>query len=195
MSQEKQVKEWVRECLTETSKINIFGRAQDLIREAASDVSKGKRKSVPGHPNRFLPPKKRKATSTLQPKMFTLILFPMPFDEDKKGYRADESDEVVSGYVKLYPEQTETEIRELICKVFKSKYRLIRANDFEFVKRNKNVITKPTVPSDFEWGFEAIKSLAGQGKLCTRLTVDLAALVFNEKNTSDSVIQKIPKKI
>ena len=44
MSQEKQVKEWVRECLTETSKINIFGRAQDLIREAASDVSKGKRK-------------------------------------------------------------------------------------------------------------------------------------------------------
>jgi len=47
----------------------------------------------------------------------------------------------------------------------------------EFVKRTKNVIIKPTAPEDFEWGFEAIKSIAGQGKLCVRLLVDFITAI------------------
>jgi len=58
-----------------TPKSNIFSREQDL-----------------GHHNRFL--SKKKITSTLQP----IGLFPQPQDE-KDGYRADENDELLTGYV------------------------------------------------------------------------------------------------
>lgn len=43
----------------------------------------------------------------------------------------------------------------------------------------------PSVAEDFEWGFEAVRALAGQGKLCCRLKVDPMILIYEQEDAED----------
>jgi len=54
-------------------------------------------------------------------------------------------------------------------KCFKKKYSDIRSNDFEFISVEKGIVSTPEVSVGFEWNFDAIKALMGQGSLCCRL--------------------------
>ena len=75
-------------------------------------------------------------------------------------------------------------------KLFKIKFTLISDKDYDFVECIRNLVSKPVTPDDFEWNFEAIKVLAGQGKLCYQLAVDENCLVYEDDPDLDSIISK-----
>lgn len=58
-------------------------------------------------------------------------------------------------------------IHSKILELVNTKYSQII--DFEFVTREKKMIFVPSVPNDWEWGFDNVKELFGQGKLYFRL--------------------------
>ena len=51
----------------------------------------------------------------------------------------------------------EVQIRKILTKFFKTRFHLISDKVYHFVKRIKNVISKPVTSDDFEWNFEDIK--------------------------------------
>ena len=90
---------------------NIFSRTQDLISTATRAHSKAlttppsstftfnsKKRSVPGHPNRF-GRKKFRGGSVNRPKMLQLLLLPK---QQGGNSRADNEAELINGYVEVF---------------------------------------------------------------------------------------------
>jgi len=173
----------MREEIVRTNTRNIFSRTQSLIHSASSRVAESSnvqpialnnfqmqeksKRSHPGHPSRFAISKKSKI-SKMKSKMFNVILLPQNLEESD-CCRCDVENELLSGYCELSPQGNDLTIRKALVKVFKTKFPLINVKDFEYVKRSKNMVSLPSVPEDFTWNFDAIKAIAGQGKLCCRL--------------------------
>ena len=78
---------------------------------------------------------------------------------------------VIKGEFDLTPGHSEDEIRSELVEVFKTKTPTIRTTDFDFVKREKNVISLPVIKTGFKWDFAHVKNLCGQGRLYVRLNV------------------------
>ena len=153
---------------------NIFSRRQDLISTATREVANthsnavttppsttftfnSKKRSVPGHPNR-VSRKKCRGESVNRPK--------------GGNCRADNEAELINDYIEVFLGNSKVKNRKILTKLFKIRFTFISDKDYDFVKRIRNVISKPVTPDDFEWNFEAIKILAGQDKLCYQLSVD-----------------------
>jgi len=181
---------------------NIFSRTQDIIRNVATDLSdkskptntdnlsffqNSKKRSVPGHPNRFTCNKRSRGGSVSKSKMFSVVLLAEDLEE-RETYRIDPESELLSGYVEIPPHAKAEDVVNLLCTVFKEKFPLISKSDFEYVKRSKHTITKPTVPANFKWGYDAIKALSSQGKLYCRLKVSPSILSFDD-DFDDSIFE------
>ena len=97
-------------------------------------------------------------------------------DEEDAGEKRDsfafnERHVVIKGEFDLTPGHSEDEIRSELVEVFKTKIPTIRTTDFDFVKREKNVISLPVIKTGFKWDFAHVKNLCGQGRLYVRLNV------------------------
>jgi len=158
-----------------SSASNLFTRTQSVIRSAASDVAArnqltttssntGKRSS---HPWRF-PAKKVKGGSVSKSKMVKVLLISNNLDE-RDSYPLNTAEKIVNGFTEFKPSFMEDDIRGALVEVFQKKYSDIRSNDFEFISVEKGIVSTPEVSVGFEWNFDAIKALMGQGSLCCRL--------------------------
>ena len=71
------------------------------------------------------------------------------------------------GYASLSNETDDIDIRIKILDLVNAKFPEV--TNFDFLKRERNSIFVPFVPSGWKWCFDNIKSLSGQGKLYIRL--------------------------
>ena len=64
------------------------------------------------------------------------------------------------------------------------------------MKRDRNTILKPCVGEEFQWDFQVVKRLSGQGKLYVSLSIvndqsddssDLESALFNDDDNGDDV--------
>ena len=178
---------------------NIFSRTPDLISTATRAHIKAlttppnstftfnsKKRSAPGHPNRFSR-KEFRGGSVNRPKMLQLLLFPK---QQGGNSRANNQAELINGYVEVFLGNSKVKIRKILTKLFKTRFTLISDKDYDFVKRIRNLISKLVTPDDFKWNFEAIKVFAGQGKLCYQLVVDENCLAYEGDPDLDSIISK-----
>ena len=90
---------------------------------------------MPGHPNRSSS-KKSRGGSVSRPKMLSVVLFPK---QQGENYWADNEAELLSGYIEIFPGNSETQIRKILTKLLKTRFTLISDKDYDFVKRIKNV--------------------------------------------------------
>ena len=111
-----------------------------------------------------------------RPKILSVALFPK---QQGENYRADNETELLSGYVEIFPGNSEVQIRKIFTKLFRTSFTLISDKDYDFVKRIRNVISKPVTPDDFEWNFEAIK-----------VTVNENCLVYEDYPDLDCIFSK-----
>ena len=91
----------------------------------------------------------------------------------------------------------EVEIRQKIVDVCRSKLPTIRKEDFDFVKRAKNQITKPLVEEDFRYDYPKLKKLCGQGKVYIRLNSlfrrsTAPVLEIEDQSSNDSSDEELP---
>ena len=201
----EEIRRVVREELSRNhvaSSTNLYSRTQDLIKAAAQDVrnvnpasttrktefpstaedvwghpSRGRKRSVPGHPGRFISSqKKTRGGSTCKPKTVHIVLYPEDLEYSDK-YRVDQTDELLNGFIELLPHHTEIDVRNEVLKIVSPKYPLILSQNFDFMKKEKNVLSKPLVSKEFKWNYDGIKALVGQGKLCCRLNVDILSII------------------
>ena len=73
----------------------------------------------------------------------------------------------------LKSDQNEGAIRGELQTVFEKRYPGIGLCDFEFVKRERNMISTPTVKDNYTWDFSHVNHLCGNGRLYVRLITDI----------------------
>ena len=186
--------ERIRRCVREELQLNLVSRTRNLIHSAAtSSVSElnsvfagqtaqrssfgpssrpaVKRQNIPGHWNR---PKKTKQEKTKHvhsiPKTVWLLERPDDDVEITNDYAITEDSVLLKAEIDLKSDQNEEAIRGELKDVFKKRYPNIGLYDFEFVKRERNVITTPIVKDNHAWDFSHVKHLCGHGRLYVRLT-------------------------
>ena len=76
---------------------------------------------------------------------------------------------------------SEDEIRAELTSLFKVKLPLTIKKDFDFIRRERNIITTPIVKAEHQWDFKHVKQLCGQGNLYARRNVIKDVLTDNEK--------------
>ena len=148
---------------------------------------KTKPNSVPDYPNQYSGRTQKTLNAFDKIKTFNVILL----DEDlemRDKYTVSEGNELINGYVDLKVSFKEKGICEALVKVFKAKYLLVTATDFEFVKLERKNIGVPVVSEGFEWIFEAIKILTGQGKLYCRLNLEVKSVIEGENNNKIDIV-------
>ena len=153
---------------------------------------------MPGHPFRPLSvsSKRRKGSKEQPPVPKSVHLIDCieeESDEEDAGEKRDsfafnERHVVIKGEFDLTPGHSEDEIRSELVEVFKTKIPNIRTTDFDFVKREKNVISLPVIKTGFKWDFAHVKNLCGQGRLYVRLNVPKDELL--ERGNSDDELSK-----
>ena len=84
-------------------------------------------------------------------------------------YAVTEDSILLKAEIDLKSDQTEEAIRGELKAVFNKRYPDIGLYDFEFVKRERNVIITPIVKDNHAWDFSHVKHLCGNGRLYVRL--------------------------
>ena len=108
--------------------------------------------------------------------------------EDREVYRMEPEMICLQGFVEIEQDHTEVKIKESLVKVFQKKYPEISIYDFDYVKREKNNISIPTVDDSFKWNFKGIKVLIGQGKLiCCLNTTETSLFATDVGNRGNSL--------
>ena len=192
-----------------------MNRTRHLIQEASTSVAHeietnmnvaggnsvpnygGKRK-VPGHPFRPVSgsSKQRKGVKEQPPIPKSVHLIDCVEKESYDEDTGEESDSftfserhiVIKGEFDLTPGHSVDEIRNELVEVFKSKIPTMRRTDFDFVKREKNVITLPVVKTGHKWDFAHVKNLCGQGRLYVKLNVPKDKLL--DRGNSDDELSR-----
>ena len=133
--------------------------------------SNGKRKAQTGHPWRLKAAKKNQTTKKAKPdKSVYVWLLDCPDEVGHAGeYYFSDSMIVLKGYVSLNPNENSFEIKAKITNLFQTKFPNVTADDFQYVKRERGTVSVPVTQIDFEWDFQSLKSLWGQGKLYCRI--------------------------
>ena len=85
--------------------------------------------------------------------------------EDREVYRMEPEMICLQGFVEIEQDPTEVKIKESLVKVFQNKYPKVSIYDFDYVKREKNNISIPTVDGSFKWNFEGIIDRPGKTNL------------------------------
>ena len=139
-----------------------------------------KRRNIPGHWNR---PKKSKQEKTKHVQWIpkTVWLLERPDDDDVQitddgcysDYALTDDSVLLKAEIDLKSDQNEGAIRGELQTVFEKRYPGIGLCDFEFVKRERNVITTPIVKDNHTWDFSHVKHLCGNGRLYVRLITDI----------------------
>ena len=150
-----------------------------------------KRSHQTGHRPRLKATKIPKMTTLpkLKPdKSVYVWLLDTPISDDLDEYLFDDNLVLLKGYVSLNPDDSCEQIKESITDLFRTKYKLLSADDFEYVKRDRSKLSCPLTHPGFKWDFQSLKSLWGQGKLYCRIKVDCKNLVGekveDDKDTS-----------
>ena len=119
-------------------------------------VPNGGKRKVPGHPFRpsvFGSSKRKKGVKeqpSIQKSVHLIDCLEKESDdedtyEERDSFSFSERHIVIKGEFDLTPGNTEDEICNELVEVFKAKISTIRKTDFDFVKREKNVVTLPVV--------------------------------------------------
>lgn len=213
---EDELESTIRRCVREEMRSfrggtqSLMDRTRHLIQEASTSVAReietnmnvarvpngGKRK-VPGHPFRpsVFGSKKRKKGVKEQPSIPKSVHLidclqkesdDEDTDEERDSFSFSERHIVIKGEFDLTPGHTEDEIRNELVEVFNAKISTIRKTDFDFVKREKNVVTLPVVKTGHKWDFAHVKNLCGQGRLYVKLNVSKDELL-NRGNSDDEL--------
>ena len=154
---------------------NIIAQTRAMIRASTESVAS----HSPRHPLRVSSGKKRKME-----KVFEVVVMKK---NDSEEYVFTEDIIVVKQVmVTLNNAMTEMDIRKALEKSLKHKLSLIYGEDLMFMKRDRNTILKPCVEEEFQWDFQSIKRLSGQGKLYVALKLPLS-IVNNQSDDSDDV--------
>lgn len=93
-------------------------------------------------------------------------------------------------FLDILPGDKEKDVRSNLKAIIEKDLPFVTVNNFEFVKCNRATISYPNAPDGFEWDFQHIKALVGQGKLYIRLIVPAVSLKFvdmdNEENGGEA---------
>ncbi len=63
---------------------------------------------------------------------------------------------------------------------------MIKSEHFDFVKRDRNVVTTPVVNKSLKWEYKNLKELCGQGKIYVRLNIDRECVELNPESQAIS---------
>ena len=128
--------------------------------------------SAPGHSWRFKKSKPPKIQSI--PK--TVWLLDKPSEEVEIGtdgefeeYPVTDDMVLLKGEFDLVSNHKEANVRRELEGIFSRKFPGITMHDFEFVKRDRNIISTPVVKKGHQWDFVHVKHLCGNGRLYVRL--------------------------
>lgn len=102
-------------------------------------------------------------------------------DEERDSFSFSERQIVIKGEFDLTPGHK-------LVEVFESKIPTIRKTDFDFVKREKNVVTLPVAKTGHKWDFAYVTNLCGQGRLYVKLNVSKDELL--NRGDSDDELSK-----
>ena len=83
-------------------------------------------------------------------------------------YAITEDSLLLKAEIDLKSEQTEEAIRGELKAVFEKRYPDIGLYDFEFVKRERNVLITTIVKDNHSWDFSHVKHICGNGRLHVR---------------------------
>lgn len=213
-SLEERVRECVREELNRVGQgntQNLVERTRQLINSSASSAARAihsvinsensgsnqrqqkrpaPKPTVPGHNLRFTKKPKTGNSSKGKSKVVTKSVYLL---DCLDGTDLKESDEyvlvddmiVVKGQLDLSSDQTEEDIRDELQALFKSSMPSVSKHDFDFVRRDRNTISKPVVKEDYKWDFSHVKHLCGTGRLYVRLNTPRGNLTRAEKPDDD----------
>ena len=106
-----------------------------------------------------------------------------PDVEDDEEYSLTESMIILKGECDLYCDADENGIRSELVNLFKTKLPFITNGDFDFVRRDRNIISSPVVKKEHVWDFKHVKHLCGTGRLYVRLNVSKDTLVEDEEGS------------
>ena len=113
-------------------------------------------------------------------------LLDTPISDDSDEYLFGDNLVLLKGHVSLNPHDNCEQIKESIADLFRTKYKLLPADDFEYVKRDRNKLSCQLTHPGFKWDFQSLKSLWGQGKLYCRVNCRnlVGEKVEDDKDTS-----------
>ena len=128
--------------------------------------------SAPGHSWRFKKSKSAKIQSI--PKTVWLLDKPskeveIGTDGEFEDYPVTDDMVLLKGEFDLVSNHKEENIRRELEGIFSRKLPGITMHDFEFVKRDRNIISTPVVKKGHQWDFVHVKHLCGNGRLYIRL--------------------------
>ena len=112
--------------------------------------------------------------------------------DDEEEYTLTDSMILLKGEFDLSQDENEEAIRTELCSLFQTKYPYITNKDFDFVKRERNKISRPVTKKGHTWGFDHVKHLCGTGKLYVRLNI--AKETLNEDEDDEGMYQVVRKK-
>ena len=91
---------------------------------------------------------------------------------------------LVKGYVKIKSTDDYIVIKDKLAQLFKERYPNLDFDSFEYLKRERQNLSVQLVPPDWEWDFENLKALFGQGNLYCRIKKDCSLLPCEEEDTN-----------
>ena len=138
---------------------NVSAGSCQPIQIQSSNVPGIKRpQNVPGHNWR---PKKRNAGQCKPPKTVAKSVYLLEeSDVPDEEYSLLDDMILLKGQCELSPNFNETQIRDELVSLFVTKFPYITAADFDFVKRERNTISKPIVKENHKWDFKHVKNFA-----------------------------------
>ena len=89
---------------------------------------------------------------------------------------------LLKGEFDLVSNHKEENIRRELEGIFSRKFPGITMYDFEFVKRDRNIISTPVVKTGHQWDFVHIKHLGGNGRLYFRLITSASRENIKQKD-------------
>jgi len=152
-----------------------------------------KRKPFSSHPWRLPANGKAKKSKPVTTKLIYIWLLDHPNDEESSTsnneYTFNENMVLVKGYVSISSDMDYLDIKIKILELINTKFPEVK--EFEFLKRERHLLFTPTVPIDWDWGYENVKALLGQGKLYLRLAAPCRTIIGSKKPiTMDNYLAK-----
>ena len=148
----------------------MFNLFTDVSTPPSSSFTFGsaKKNTLHGHPYRFSSKKSRDGSvSRLN-------------QEVDKICRADSETYLLNGYVEIFCSSSETKIKKVLAKLFKTRLSLIFEKDYDFITRTGNVISKSTIQDNTDLDFDDFNILARLDKLCCRLNIEETCKIYDK---------------
>ena len=167
--------ERARSMITFSSRRGSFTRLnqRERLRASSSNTSASK--------------KQTQKRTNIEKKPFEVVLVstPVDYDDEEPGETMLLSEEVIvlRGFLQIYSNASESDIRKSICDVVNQKYPLVSSNDFEFMKANRRKLTKPISCEDYD--FKQLKLLVGQGSIYVKMKKHFEYLIDTGRDDDD----------